>query len=214
MVNGHLITFEGSEGAGKTTQISLLLEKLEEHGVPFLLTREPGGTALGESIRHLLKFSGPEIKIYPIPELLLFCASRAQLVSEVIRPALQQGRVVVCDRFFDSTVVYQCIARGIGLKHVDALRELTLGDVWPKLTFVLDIDPTTARQRALRRTQEEGHDPDRIEAEPLEFYQKISAAYRQLAADEPARVRVIPANKQAGEIAAEIWPHVAYALKL
>jgi dTMP kinase len=213
-VRGHLITFEGSEGAGKTTQISLLLEKLEEHGVSFLLTREPGGTALGESIRHLLKFSGPDIKINPVPELLLFCASRAQLVAEVILPALQQGRVVVCDRFFDSTVVYQFIARGIGLKHMDALRELTLGEVWPDLTFVLDIDPKTARNRALRRTLEEGHDPDRIEAEPLEFYQKISSAYRQLAASEPNRVILIQAEKQNVEIADEIWKYVAHALKL
>ena len=213
-MKGQLITFEGGEGVGKTTQISLLLEKLEEHGVPFLLTREPGGTALGEAIRHILKFSGPGVQISPVSELMLFCASRAQLVTEVISPALSQGRLVVCDRFFDSTVVYQGIARGIGLEYLDTLRKLTLGNVWPILTFVLDIKPEIARERALLRSRQEGHAPDRLEAEPLEFYEKISNAYKQLAQKEPHRVKVIPASGQAGEIAAQIWSLVKDAIKL
>jgi len=213
-MKGILITFEGGEGVGKTTQIKRLINRLESHKVPFVLTREPGGTALGESIRNLLKSSNAEVKINPVAELLLFCASRAQLVEEVISPALMQGRVVVCDRFFDSTFVYQGIARGIGVEYMQILRALTLGDVWPTLTFVLDVDPAVARERALGRALQEGKCPDRLETESMEFYKKVSDGYRQLAASEPSRVKLINACKDPAEIAEEIWSQVTHAIKL
>ena len=213
-MKGILITFEGGEGVGKTTQIKRLINRLESHKVPFVLTREPGGTALGESIRNLLKSSNAEVKINPVAELLLFCASRAQLVEEVISPALMQGRVVVCDRFFDSTFVYQGIARGIGVEYMQILRALTLGDVWPTLTFVLDVDPAVARERALGRALQEGKCPDRLETESMEFYKKVSDGYRQLAASEPSRVKLINARKDPAEIAEEIWSQVTHAIKL
>src|SRR5690349_3333837 len=141
------ITFEGSEGCGKSTQVKRLTARLEESGIPFLVTREPGGTRIGESIRELLQFAPQSAVMTPETELLLFEASRAQLVREVIKPALNNGKCVIADRFFDSTTVYQGVARKLDNKIVQQLNAFAVGDCIPDVTFFLDVDLPTARER-------------------------------------------------------------------
>ena len=147
------ITFEGSEGCGKSTQVSLLAERLTKAEVPLLVTREPGGTAIGEKIRHLLKFAPESVAMTPETELLLFEASRSQLVREIIQPALDRGTVVLSDRFADSTTVYQGVARRLNQEMVGHLNTFAVGQCWPDLTFLLDIDVDTARARMMRRVR-------------------------------------------------------------
>ncbi len=142
------ITFEGSEGCGKSTQVGLLASRLTNANVPLLVTREPGGTAIGERIRHLLQFVPESVAMTPETELLLFEASRSQLVREVIQPALDRGAVVISDRFADSTTVYQGVARRLNHEVVGRLNAFAVGKCWPDLTFLLDIDVKTARARA------------------------------------------------------------------
>jgi dTMP kinase len=198
------ITFEGSEGCGKSTQITLLAERLTKAGVPLLVTREPGGTAIGEKIRHLLQFAPESVAMTPETELLLFEASRSQLVREVIRPALERGTVVLSDRFADSTTVYQGVARRLDQEMVGHLNAFAVGDCWPDLTFLLDIDVETARARMLRRVRP-ATGIDRMEQEPVKFYEDVCQAYRQLAARETHRIRVIDATRSIAEIEQEIW---------
>ncbi len=198
------ITFEGSEGCGKSTQVSLLAERLTKAEVPLLVTREPGGTAIGEKIRHLLQFAPESVAMTPETELLLFEASRSQLVREVIQPALDRGTVVLSDRFADSTTVYQGVARRLDQEMVGHLNTFAVGNCWPDLTFLLDIDVETARARMLRRVRP-ATGIDRMEQEPLKFYEDVCTAYRQLAAREPYRIRVIDATRPIAEIEQEIW---------
>src|SRR5690349_12188289 len=155
------ITFEGSEGCGKSTQVKRLTARLEKSGVPFLVTREPGGTPIGELIRELLQFAPQSASMTAETELLLFEASRAQLVREVIKPALENGNCVIADRFFDSTTVYQGVARKLEGKTVSELNLFAIGDCVPDVTFVLDVDLKTAqtRMKGPRR-------PDRMEMQP------------------------------------------------
>src|SRR5437879_3801945 len=141
------ITFEGSEGCGKSTQVQRLAARLEKLGVPFLITRDPGGTAIGESIRELLQFAPQSAGMTPETELLLFEASRSQLVCELIKPALERGECVIADRFFDSTTVYQGVARKLDRKIVRQLNAFPVGDCVPDITFLLDIDLKTAQSR-------------------------------------------------------------------
>jgi len=147
------ITFEGSEGCGKSTQVKRLAARLNSLGVPVLVTREPGGTPIGETIRELLQFAPHNSAMTPETELLLFEASRSQLVREVIQPALAHGSCVISDRFFDSTTVYQGVARKLETKFVQALNRFAVGDCIPDLTFVLDLEVDTARDRMLRRVR-------------------------------------------------------------
>src|SRR5256885_10543241 len=147
MAGMPFITFEGSEGCGKSTQVQLLATHLKILGVPFLVTREPGGTAIGESIRELLQFAPQSAGMTPEAELLLFEASRAQLVREVIKPALERGECVIADRFFDSTTVYQGVARKLDKKIVRQLNAFAVGDCIPDITFLLDVDLETAHAR-------------------------------------------------------------------
>jgi dTMP kinase len=198
------ITFEGSEGCGKSTQITLLAERLTKAGVPLLVTREPGGTAIGEKIRHLLQFAPESVAMTPETEVLLFEASRSQLVREVIWPALERGTVVLSDRFADSTTVYQGVARRLDQEMVGHLNTFAVGDCRPDLTFLLDIDVETARARMLRRVRP-ATGIDRMEQEPVKFYEDVCQAYRQLAAREPYRIRVIDATRSIAEIEQEIW---------
>src|SRR5205823_6676163 len=139
------ITFEGSEGCGKSTQVRGLTARLEKTGVPFVVTREPGGTAIGESIRELLQFAPQSATMIPETEVLLFEASRAQLVREIIEPALKNGTCVIADRFFDSTTVYQGVARKLDEKMMSALNAFAMGDCIPDITLFLDVDLKTAR---------------------------------------------------------------------
>lgn len=198
------ITFEGSEGCGKSTQVGLLAARLTAAQVPFLLTREPGGTPIGEKIRHLLQFDPVSAAMTPETELLLFEASRSQLVREKIIPALDQGKVVISDRFADSTTVYQGVARRLDAEIVGHLNAVAVGRTWPDLTFVLDVDVATARARMMRRVRPAGA-PDRMEQEPLKFYEDVCAAYRELAARDAWRIQLIDGDQSVEAIEQEIW---------
>jgi dTMP kinase len=198
------ITFEGSEGCGKSTQVQLLAERLERSGVPLLVTREPGGTPIGETIKDLLQFAPHGSGMTPETELLLFEASRSQLVRETIRPALERGVCVISDRFFDSTTVYQGVARKLDARVVEQLNAFAVGDCVPNVTFLLDVDAATARARMLRRVRP-ATSPDRMEQEPTEFYEQVREAYRQLARREAKRIHLIDGAQAAEAIADEIW---------
>jgi dTMP kinase len=211
MPRGLFITFEGSEGCGKSTQVQRLATRLEQTGLPFLLTREPGGTALGEQIRHLLQFAPEGAAMRPETEVLLFEASRSQLVREVIQPALARGEIVISDRFFDSTTVYQGAARKLDPRAVEQLNAFAVGDCIPDLTFVLDVDVPTARARMMRRGRPVGA-PDRMEQEPIEFYERVCAAYRDLAQREPDRIHLLDASGAPDEIENQIWSVLEPAL--
>jgi dTMP kinase len=211
MPRAPFITFEGSEGCGKSTQVKRLAARLEAAGVPFLLTREPGGTPIGEQIRHLLQFAPESAAMHAETELLLFEASRSQLVREVIEPALQRGVLVISDRFYDSTTVYQGAARRLDPATVEQLNAFAVGSCRPDLTLLLDIDVVTARARLLRRVRPVGA-PDRMEQEPDDFYERVCIAYRELAAREPQRVKVIDASASVELIADKIWELVQSAI--
>jgi len=201
---GLFITFEGSEGCGKSTQVKLLAARLERDGVKFLLTREPGGTPIGEKIRDLLQFAPEGAAMRAETELLLFEASRAQLVREVIEPKLERGEIVIADRFFDSTTVYQGAARKLDPAIVAQMNRFAVGHCVPDITLVLDCDVETARTRLLRRVRPVAA-PDRMEQEPIEFYARVCDAYRELAKREPQRVHLIDAARSADEIERDIW---------
>ncbi len=194
------ITFEGSEGCGKSTQVHRLAARLERSGVPYLVTREPGGTPIGETIRELLQFAPHNAAMMPETELLLFEASRSQLVRETIKPALERGVCVIADRFFDSTTVYQGAARKLDRQIVEQLNGFAVGHCVPNITFVLDIDAATARSRMQERRR-----ADRMEQQPAEFYELVRDAYRELAAHEPNRIVLIDGSDGADEIETKIW---------
>ncbi len=202
---GFFITFEGSEGCGKSTQIRRLAARLEKSSRACVLTREPGGTAIGEEIRHLLQFSKIGRAMTPEAELLLFTASRAQLVREVIAPALEQGSVVIADRFWDSTTVYQGVARRINAKAVKFINDFAVGDCRPDVTFLLDLDSKLARERMLCRYHAAGESEDRMEQQPIEFYEAVRRGYLELAQRDSARVRVLDGALRADEIEEAIW---------
>jgi dTMP kinase len=204
MPQGAFITFEGSEGCGKSTQVLRLAARLEQAGMRTLVTREPGGTAIGEKIRDLLQFAPESFAMTPEAELLLFEASRSQLVRETIQPALAQGTVVISDRFFDSTTVYQGVARKLPAGMVETLNAFAIGSARPEATFLLDIDVETARARMLRRVRPAGV-TDRMEQEPIEFYERVCEGYRALAAAEPDRFIVIDGRQTPDTIENEIW---------
>lgn len=197
---GFFITFEGSEGCGKSTQISLLAEKLRQAGREPLLIREPGGTPAGESIRHLLQHAPEGENLVPEAELLLFAASRAQLVREKIQPALDAGRVVISDRFLDSTTVYQGVARRIPAQDTEGINAFAVGDCLPDVTFLLDLERETslARMRAGKR------EFDRIERESEEFFAAVRSGYLDLAKKNPSRVVVLDASQPVEALAEEI----------
>ena len=204
MSRGLFITFEGSEGCGKSTQVERLARRLGHLGNPPLITREPGGTPIGETIRDLLKFAPESAAMVPETEVLLFEASRSQLVREVIRPALARGEIVIADRFFDSTTVYQGVARHLDPRVVQQLNEFAVGDCKPDVTFVLKLDPATARERMIKRVQSTDK-LDRMEREPLEFYERVCAGYVDLACREPKRIHLIDASRTPDQIEDDIW---------
>src|SRR5437867_6877870 len=162
------ITFEGTEGCGKSTQVQRLASHFEAVEVPFLVTREPGGTPIGETIRELLQFAPHGFGMTPQTEILLFEASRSQLVRETIKPALERGLCVISDRFFDSTTVYQGAARKLNPDMVERLNVFAVGDCVPDVTFVLDVEVATAHSR-----MQQPRKPDRMEQEPMEFYEEV-----------------------------------------
>ena len=194
------ITFEGSEGCGKTTQAQKLAERLAGSGVTHLVTREPGGTPIGETIRELLQFAPHNSRMTPETELFLFEASRSQLVREIINPALERGICVIADRFFDSTTVYQGAARTLDRELIERLNTFAVGDCIPDVTFVLDVDAATAKSR-----MQGPRKIDRMEQQPADFYERVREGYRALAKREPSRVVLIDGSRTADEIENEIW---------
>jgi dTMP kinase len=198
------ITFEGSEGSGKSTQVQRLASHLKRCGVTFLVTREPGGTPIGESIRELLQFAPHNAGMTPETELLLFEASRSQLVREIIQPALERSVCVIADRFFDSTTVYQGAARKLDRQIVERLNTFAIGDCVPDITFVLDVDSATAHSR-----MQQPRRADRMEQQPAEFYEQVRQAYRELAAREPNRIVLLDGSRDADEIENKIWKIVS-----
>jgi dTMP kinase len=208
MSRGVFITFEGSEGCGKSTQVKRLASRFEQAGLHVLVTREPGGTAIGEKIRDLLQFEPESFAMTPETELLLFEASRSQLVRETIRPALSQGSVVISDRFFDSSAVYQGVARKLEPDIVATLNDFAIGPDRPDLTIILDVDVATARARMLRRVRPV-QALDRMEQEPVEFYERVGEGYRELARREPARIRLLDGSRSPDEVESEIWREVS-----
>lgn len=192
-LSGFFFTFEGCEGSGKTTQVELLKEHLAERGFEVLVSREPGGTVIGARIREILLDPG-QAGMEPLTEALLFAADRAQQVAEVILPAMRGGRVVVGDRFVDSSLAYQGVARGLGLEAVARLNEWATGGLEPTLTFYLDMPV----KEALARKSFEGH--DRIEGEPAEFHRAVREAYLMLAKLYSHRVVVVDARASREEI--------------
>ncbi len=199
------ITFEGGEGSGKSFQSRLLYRRLSRLAVPVLLTHEPGGTALGIRLAYLLK-RAQGMGISPLSELLMFNTSRAQLVEEVIRPVLKEGKVVICDRYADSTTAYQSYGRGLDLEMVKAINNTATRGLKPNLTILLDI----SAEAGLARKRDTRH--DRFEQEDLAFHRRIRAGYLKLAADDPARWLVIDASQPKTKIAAIIWERVSRLL--
>lgn len=205
MRRGLLITFEGVEGSGKSTQLRRLAESLRSGGQPVLEAREPGGTALGEAIRSVL-LSAAHREMASETELLLYLASRAQLTREVIAPALQDGVIVLCDRFADATTVYQGYGRGLDLPLIAAMNRFATGGLVPDLTVLLDLDPVEGLNRVRERRQTSLLDPslDRLEAETLEFHDRVRRGYLTVAKGEPHRFRVIDASAPEERVAREI----------
>ena len=204
---GLFITFEGTEGSGKTTQISLLAERLRFRGRHVRTVREPGGTPIGEEIRHTLKHSAANQAMTAEAELLLMNASRAQLVREVIRPALAAGEIVLCDRFYDSTVAYQGYGRGLDLKMVNAIIDVAVGVTRPDLTLLMLVPhELTEQRRAARQPTLPLHlQRDRIEEADRGFFERVAKGYLAIAAAEPKRVRQIEATGTVPELEALIW---------
>lgn len=197
-MKGSFITFEGCEGVGKTTQVERLRRYLEESGQKALFLREPGGTVISEKIRAML-LSKENDKMNGKCEALLYSAARAQLLGEVVAPALAEGMTVVCDRFTDSTFAYQGAARGLGTDFIDALNRLTCGDIVPDLTVFLDMPPRKAFER------KGGADKnDRLESQSIEFHEKVYAGYKEVAKRYPERFVCVDASKDADGVWADV----------
>lgn len=191
------ISLEGIDGSGKTTQARLLARAL---GQDVALMREPGGTETGERIRELLK--DPTLELDPMAELLLFCVARAELVAQVIAPARERGRDVVCDRFSDSSVAYQGVARGLGVERVEEICDLATDGVWPDLTILLRISPGRAAERIGRRSA------DRFEAEGIELQRRVAEGYDEVARRHPERIRVIDGDAERAAVHAAVLAEV------
>ena len=204
-MRGRFITFEGSEGCGKTTQIQRLCARLEDEGREILLTREPGGTAAGEKIRDLLQYAPEGEGLTAEAEVLLFTASRAQLVREQIMPAIERGVYVLADRFLDSTTVYQGVARGLDASAVAAINRFAVGECMPDMTFLLDLDIQEGRRRVSERSR---GDEDRMERETDAFFEKVRRGYLDLAGSEPERIIVLDAMESPDQVAREIWNYL------
>ncbi|HOF39703.1 MAG TPA: dTMP kinase [Candidatus Hydrogenedentes bacterium] len=197
-MKGAFITLEGVEGSGKTTQMALLRDRLEADGHRVLLTREPGGTPIAEAIRGIL-LDPANTALAPVTELLLYEAARAQHVVERIRPALDEGAIVICDRFADSTTAYQGAGRVLPREAVRELHHLATGALWPDLTIVLDLPVEEGLKRAGA-----AHTRDRIEREPVEFHERVRQEFLRIAESEPNRVKVVNAAQPVEAVAAAI----------
>ena len=193
MQRGKFVSFEGIEGCGKTTQIALLSEYLTKHRIPFTVTREPGGTAVGEGIRKIL-LNSETIHLTAASELLLFYASRSQNIIEKIKPALDRNEMVICDRYYHASMAYQGYGRGIPLDFIQKLTDLVCQPYRPDITFLLDIEPDVGLARARARNHGRPEDEGRFEAEDLEFYNKVRDGYLELASEDE-RIQIIYADR-------------------
>lgn len=205
MIEPHFITLEGIEGSGKTTQIARLVGYLEDRGVECVTTRQPGGTLIGENIRSIL-LDPANSALEPQAELLLYMADRAQHIHELIKPCLKAGKTVVCDRYFDATLVYQGFARGLNIELIRNLHRLLFDDLKPDVTLLLDLSPRLGLERAweqLNAGQRSGQE-SRFEAEKIAFHEKVRAGYLELARLEPDRIRVIDAAPPPDHVFADI----------
>lgn len=205
---GLFVTIEGCEGAGKSTQAALLADKLEESGREVLLTREPGGTAISEKIRAILLDTGHSEMAHRV-ELLLYLASRAQLVEEVVRPALERGWVVISDRFHDSTLAYQGGARNLDIDRAAVLNEFATGGLVPDVTFLLDLPA----EQGMERKNNDGDSADRMEGQGIGFHARVREAFLELARREPDRIVVLDAGRPVDELASEIAGRVTELLE-
>lgn len=200
-----LITFEGGEGAGKSTLIRQIADFLQKRGCQVVETQEPGGTLLGSQVRHLLLKVNPEMRICAKAELMLYMTSRAQILDEIILPALKAGKIVLCDRFNDSTIVYQGCARGLGAAAVASICEFICGPLRPDLTFYLDIDPSIGLKRTQKvaKAQSEEGEMDRIESEAITFHDDVRKGYLHIAQNEHDRIVVLDASRPVEEVCEE-----------
>lgn len=203
MKQGRFISFEGIEGCGKTIQVGLLSEYLKQRAMPHTITREPGGTAVGEGIRRIL-LNSETIHLTAASELLLFYASRSQNIAEKIKPALERGELVLCDRFYHASMAYQGYGRGIPLEFIEKVTDLVCNEYRPELTILLDIDPAVGLARARARNHLRVEDEGRFEAENLEFYTRIRNGYLEIAARDAQRIRIVPADRPVEEVHREI----------
>jgi dTMP kinase len=205
-MHGLFITFEGTEGSGKSTQVALLIQRLRDLGHNVRALREPGGTPIGEEIRHTLKHSDINHGMMPETELLLMNASRAQLVREIIRPALGGGGIVVCDRFYDSTTAYQGYGRGLDLELVRQAISCAVGETRPDLTLLLTVSVKVSEARRQARLLPGMENVrDRMEEADRGFFERVEEGYRKLAAAEPGRIRVIDATLPVDRVSQAIW---------
>jgi len=207
-MKGLFITFEGTEGGGKSTQVSLLAGQLYGLGYTARVLREPGGTPIGEEIRHTLKHSKDNAAMTPETELLLMNASRAQLVREFIRPSLAKGEIVVCDRFYDSTTAYQGYGRELHLPTVKTVIDLAVGDTRPDLTLLLLVPAQVSEDRLRSRQSTLPFIRDRIEESDREFFERVGQGYEKIAEAEPQRVRKIDASGDVETVRRAIWREV------
>ncbi len=217
-MRGQFITFEGTEGAGKTTQIGILAERLKSLGKSVLIVREPGGTRVGERIREILKAPDLAGQLSAETELLLVAASRRELIRSVIQPALEEGTIVICDRFVDSTLAYQGYGRGLEEARIRGVMALVTGGLEPDLTLLIDIPLSLSKQR--RRERERGGDasdseakPDRFEQSGDDFFTRVENGFRAIAAAEPSRVRVILGDGTIDAVTERIWAPVQRLLE-
>lgn len=193
MPQGRFVSFEGIEGCGKTTQITLLSEYLKKHSIAHTITREPGGTAVGEGIRKIL-LNSETIRLTAASELLLFYASRSQNIQEKIKPALERNEIVICDRYYHASMAYQGYGRGIPLDFIRKLTDLVCDPYRPDLTFLLDIEPEIGLARARARNHGRIENEDRFEAEDLEFYNRVREGYLELASEDE-RIQLLYADR-------------------
>ena len=200
------ITFEGGEGCGKSLQSRILDRKLAQLAIPAVLIHEPGGTPVGEKVRYLLK-QACEIQISPLTELLLFNASRSQLITDVIQPGLKEGKIVICDRFMDSTIAYQSYGRGLDINTVRDISRIASQGIVPDLTFLLDVPPEVGLSRKQNTAT------DRFDKEDRIFHQKVRDGFLALAAAEPQRWKIIDSTLSKKEISDLIWDNVRPLLK-
>lgn len=207
MASGKFITFEGGEGAGKSTQARLLAERLRAAGHGVVETREPGGTQRGEKIRKFL-LSGAAKSFGPMGEAVLFCEAREHHVDELIRPALERGDWVLCDRFSDSTAAYQGAAGGVKPALIRALERVSVGDNMPDLTLILDVPPEAGLKRVAERVGEGENAPDRFESMELRFHEALRACFLQIAEEAPQRCVVIDALQAESAVAEDVWEAV------